>query len=446
MKVTGVLIVIAILLTSIVYVFEEKADVAKRSEIEKKSLLIDPTSLGELKSFRGKNFKINTLDKIFYTDSPRKKADNESVDAFFNEISGVKVKRILDENEVKGLSEAQIFNDDSDSFLEFEFQNKTIYFQLGKKLDFDQTFYLKVKEGNSEKIIIAEDSKPLDQVYMQEDAHRADGKYRKFKSMMDLPQFFFFDMRLFKREEYPKFDQIDSITIKSFRNKSYQILIQTNQTDPAPPPGIKIDEDQLNDSFQKLMGLKGQSYLSANLKELELKSEVVFKAGSEQFKIELYYDKKEKNYLCKTGDEEKFFLMEAGDVLPMFRPVQDYWNLYLPIKGNQIAKIIFPNVQVLLMFPENLQKYCIPDEKSNSRVIKQQNCTKLNRWLRSRPAYITHKSDLTKQITWDFSIELNSQVFSVGRLNGEGFVWDRVSDLLYNFSEALPMKDRDLLL
>lgn len=446
MKSTIVLFISAIVLTTIVYFVEEKGSEIQKVANEKKYMLFDPAELGEMRGFSGPNFNVVLEGTNYFSVNPKKRVDVQNVDAFFNEISGLRVKRVLSEEEIKDLDLKLIFPFDEKLFLKFTFEKKNLDFYLGKKLDFDQTFYMKMKDESSEKFVIVEDSRPMDEVYLQTEAHRADGKYRKFKALVELDQSFFYDLRLFKRENYPLFESIDKIVVESFRNRNFTILVQENSTDPAPPPGINIDLESMNDNFQKILGLRGQALLPRSKAALDKKSEISIESGNKIFKMQLFFDPKSKNYLARTEDEDLDFLMEQADVLPFFKPVQEYWNMSLPILGDQKIRMIFPQTEVTFVLPEKVEEYCIQDKNQNSRVIKQRACTKFNRWIRQKAMLVTFRSPLTKQITWSFEIEINSKIYAIGYLNQEGFVWDRASDLLYTFNEVVALRDRDILL
>jgi len=447
MKGTLILLGIAVLLTTSVYFFEEKAEVSKRETKEQQTMLFNPSELGELKAFSGNNFSIIVEGKSFFTVSPKKLVDQRNVDAFFNELSGLRVSRILSKEELAKVPYESMFASDSDKeVLLFKFSNKELTFKLGKKLEFDQSFYMEVDDGLEKKIVIAFDNRPADEIYMQNQAHRSDMRYKKFKSLIELDQNFFYDARLIKREQLLFLDNLDSIEIKSFRNKAYSLSILQNTSIPSPPNGVGLDIESFNHNFQDIMSLTAAKVVIDQKLEGELKSEIILKGANKQLSLKLYWEPKSKQYFAKIDNEEDIYIMQADHVTPFFRPVQDYWKMSLDWPDDNVVELIFDKVQMQIELPEKIEEHCRLIKPTSNRVLRQQACTQLNFFLRQRAITVAVDSPEVSSVEWGFDILINGRKYSVGTSSGEGLIWDREKNLLYTFVKPIPMREKDYLL
>lgn len=447
MKWTLGLLAIAVILTTSIYFFEERAEVKQRATQEQKTMLFDPDELGELKTFSGKNFAIKVEGKSYFSVSPKRLVDQRNVDAFFNELSGLRVSRILSDEELAKVPMSSMFNQESDkNKLFFSFAHKNLTFKLGQKLEFDQSFYMEVNDGKERKIVIAFDNRPIDEVYLQNEAHRSDMRYRKFKGLIELEQSFFYDMRLVKREQYPFLQQLSSIEIKSFRNKSYTLLISDNKTNPSPPQGVAIDTDSFNQNFQDIMSLNAGQVLLDQKLEGELKSEIILRGESKELSLKLFWQPMTKQYVATINDERDIYVMQADHVSSFFRPVQDFWQMSLDRPEAGIVELVFSKTQFKIEIPEQIEEHCRLITSMANRVLRQQACTQLNQFLRQRAVTISYDSPFVKTTKWEFDLVINGKKYAVGLHSGEGLIWDREKNLLYTFVKTIPTREKDYLL
>jgi len=447
MKGTLILLSIAVLLTTSIYFFEEKAEVSKRETKEQQTMLFNPNKLGELKAFSGNSFSIVVEGKSFFTLKPKKLVDQRNVDAFFNELSGLRVSRILSKEELAKVPYDSMFSSDSDKqTLHFKFSQKELVFKLGKKLEFDQSFYMEVDDGIEKKIVIAFDNRPADEIYMQNQAHRSDMRYKKFQSLIELDQNFFYDARLIKREQLPFLENLDSIEVKSFRNKAYSLSILKNTSIPTPPNGVDLDIESFNHNFQDIMSLTAAKVIIDQKMDGELKSEIILRGSGKKLSLMLYWQPKSKQYFAKIDDEKDIYIMQADHVTPFFRPVQDYWKMSLEWPDDNLIELVFDKVQLQIELPEKIEEHCRLIKPTSNRVLRQQACTQLNFFLRQRAITVAFDSPDVKSIDWSFEILFNGRKYSVGTSAGEGLIWDREKNLLYTFVKPIPMREKDYLL
>jgi hypothetical protein len=313
------------------YVFEEKDNRNSEAALAKKSALLDAESLGEITAIEG--IKINFVKRgAYYFDKETNlQLSDARLHEFFQILSGLKVKNFLNQEEVKKVG-ANFYIPDPTMKMTFHFEKGDLTFVLGKKLDFDQSFYMQVTKGNSTQMVIVNDESPDPGVYQSDEEYKkSDLKYKRIEILFLLTNKYFHDTRVFKDFNYVE-DKINfkSIVISTFRNKKYSISFEDSTTNPPAPKGINYFEENWVSFHKALSKLEGKSlYYPGDPKLLEeplSQFEVVDREGR-KYTLEVYKRYGQENgYFLKSTLNNVIYQLKPEDAQYFFVNVQDFWE------------------------------------------------------------------------------------------------------------------------
>jgi len=205
------LFIALIVALSLTYFFEEKRNKDKAEELARKTAILDVNEFGDLSSFSG--IKLNVLKKgeQYFAADNGLKLSPKKLEEFMKILSGLKIKKILSPEETKGIDRS-FYIPNNDLFLSFHFKNGDLKFNLGKKLDYDQTVYMEVTRGNFSQLMIVADESPDPNVYQSDEEYRrSEFKYQRLQML------FYLTMSFFMRRAYLLIFNI--LKIKSISNK-----------------------------------------------------------------------------------------------------------------------------------------------------------------------------------------------------------------------------------
>ena len=195
MKRNGILLLALIVLG----IFTYKMDEIKRLEIEKEDYqrhqLIDPKMMGRLVSFKTAHASLMFTTEGIFSERNREKMDGLKVQEFFDELQSLKVEKTIEKSEIEKFGAHHFFPNDTQHYFSFTFEGGKIDFILGHKLNFDETFYMKVIPAKGEeRYLIVRDTAPREGFYLKEDEYRSALAYLKLKGMMERGDSFFKNM------------------------------------------------------------------------------------------------------------------------------------------------------------------------------------------------------------------------------------------------------------
>jgi hypothetical protein len=322
-----ILFFVALSLGVFTYFFQELEDRQDYDESEKRGTLLDPQALGELKGFSLPGVKISKQGTQYLLLSGEI-VDERKVDWFMSILSGIKMKRVLPKDSLTESSRENFFPEENEK-VEFLFEKGKVTFILGKKLDFDQSFYMEVINGDEINHVVAFDSGPLDTVYEKKEGHRSDHRFRRFQSLFYLDEVFFRDYRIFRHWMNKKWSLLE-VELDSRRNRKFSLNFTDAQTTPKIPFFLAGEENEMRKFEELLVELKGKSYAQKVDADFEKEPLAVMTVNSSQgeARLTLIRSKRDKKaYFLRSGLDEKTYLIEDKYARLFFKPVQDFWNL-----------------------------------------------------------------------------------------------------------------------
>lgn len=319
-----VLFAVLIGLGTFTYFYEELGSTQRKVTANQKVQLFDVKSLGKLKGFETKNLQINFIDDLPFAGEFKHLVSKEKLDEIFEIFSKVKIKRFITKEEKSRSDEKFYFPKDSPT-LEFKFENSNVVFTLGNKLEFDQSFYMKVNDKTGENWVIAYDSSALDGAYSKHEFHRNDMKYRKIGAVFSLTNEYYYDTHIYPQIFYSNnFSVWKTMTIENIRNKKFSIDFESFTTDGE---SLVSERRDMFTYFQKKIG-------SLSAKKLWFKSEVLSGLLSEitltglqnkMLNLKLYKMKGlVEGYFLKASHSEVTFELDKKSVREFFFNAQDF--------------------------------------------------------------------------------------------------------------------------
>ena len=325
------LFIILVLLIIFIYFFEEIGGKNRRQVLEQEGLIFDAKDLGELKGFKTQNAELIKGRKKYYTVNKHVLVDDYKVNQVFALLSKIKVKRYLTDEEVKKQNIASYFPEDTVS-VTFIFNDANIKFNLGYKLDFDESFYMEVENANTSQWIIAYDSGPMEGIYSKKNRHNSSNKYDRIKSLLLLDDKFFYDMYIFKAQKKDSTFQIwDNVKINNIKEKkSFDLSFSKLQTSPNIFKGLIYNKKAIKDFGMRLLSLRGiditTQFSKIGLKNLLLKLE--FNIGFDNAQdVFLYSSYKGKNgFFLITDFDDVLYELEESSAKVLFQKYQSFWD------------------------------------------------------------------------------------------------------------------------
>jgi hypothetical protein len=313
------------------YVFEERSNKLSEAAQVKKGTLLDVESLGEIKAIKGIKLNFEKRGASYFDKDTGLKLSDARISEFFQILSMLQVKVFLDQADVNKVG-VNFYIPDPTMRMSFQFEKGDVTFVLGKKLDYDQSFYMQVIKGNSSQIVLVKDESADPGVYQSDEEYKkSDAKYKRLEIVFLLTNKYFHDTRVFKDFDYVE-DKINfkSITVSTFRNKKYSINFENSTTNPPAPKGINYFEENWVSFHRFLSKLEGKSlYYPGDMKLLDevlSQLEVVDREGR-KYSMEVYKRYGQENgYFLKTSLNNIIYQVKPEDAQYFFVNVQDFWE------------------------------------------------------------------------------------------------------------------------
>lgn len=351
------LFIALIVALSLTYFFEEKRNKDKAEELARKTAILDVNEFGDLSSFSG--IKLNVLKKgeQYFAADNGLKLSPKKLEEFMKILSGLKIKKILSPEETKGIDRS-FYIPNNDLFLSFHFKNGDLKFNLGKKLDYDQTFYMEVTRGNFSQLMIVADESPDPNVYQSDEEYRrSEFKYQRLQMLFYLTNVFFYETRLFTDFQYTE-DKINfkQIEIATFRNKKFTLNFEKSETIPPVYKGLNYFDQNWVEFLRTLNNIEAKTiFYPYNTNKLDEALSVfnIEDRNGKKYTLEVY--KKYGSlpgYFLKTSFNNILYELRAEEAKYFFVNVQDFWlkriypenseyefDLAFPKEGNKSFKI-----------------------------------------------------------------------------------------------------------
>ncbi len=315
----------------ITYIFEERSN--RNSEIAeaKRTELLNTEKMGEIRGIKGIKLSFIKNGEFFFDTENNLRLSQDRLGEFFQILSGMKVKTFLNQAEVEKVG-VNFYIPDPSMKMTFQFVKGEMTFILGKKLDYDQSFYMQVIKDNTSQIVIVNDESPDPGTYASDEEYKkSDAKYKRLEILFLLTNKYFYDNRVFKGFNYTA-DKINfkEISIATFRNRKYSVSFDTTTTNPAPPKGIGYFEENWVSFHSFLSKLEGKSlYYPVELNKLDeiLSQFNVVDRNGQKYTMDVYKKYGQENgYFLKTSLEDVIYQLRPEDAQYFFVNVQDFWQ------------------------------------------------------------------------------------------------------------------------
>jgi hypothetical protein len=342
---------ILILFIAMTYWFEERGANLYQQAEAKRTEVLNSENLGSLKAVTGIKIDIEKKGDQYFSRDNKIRLSNARLDEFFKILGGLKVKTFLTDEDVEKVGRKHYIPDDL-MRLNFHFEKGEIEFTLGKKLDFDQSFYMEVTQDDKKKIVIVNDESPDPGAYQSDkDYQVSDLKYKRLQMIFMLTNVYFYDSRVFK-DLYTdeKSIHFDHISISTFRNKKFIVNFKETKTLPEAPKGIAYFEDNWLSFHKSLSELTGRTviypYEESVLNDLLSQFEIVDREGRSII-LTLYKKFGEQNgYFLTSSLDKLLYVLKPEEARFFFVNVQDFWkkSLFLKNLEYQMSVTFFDNI------------------------------------------------------------------------------------------------------
>ncbi|MGZ3807520.1 MAG: hypothetical protein ACXVCE_05500, partial [Bacteriovorax sp.] len=304
--------------------------------------ILNAENLGELVGVKGIKIDFEKKGDQYFARDNHLLLSKPRLDEFFKILSNIKVKTFIKDEDVLKVGKAFYVPDEA-LRLSFQFEKGTIAFTLGKKLEFDQTFYMEVEKEGKKQIVIANDESPDPGMYESDkDYKRSDAKYKRLQVVFMLTNLYFYDTRVFKDlYQDDKLIHFDEISIATFRNKKFSINFKDTTTSPPAPKALGYFEENWLSFHRALTKMQGRtaiapyepSALSEVLSQMEIKDRA-------QRSITLTVYKKfgeQSGYFLTSSLDKVLYVLKAEDARYFFVNVQDFWRKNLAPKEKEYS-------------------------------------------------------------------------------------------------------------
>lgn len=335
MKKSNLILLIVLILSLVAtYFLIEKRNLDKSATLDKESKVLNFDKLGEIKRFTTqKADMVKEGDALFMRES-RYPVNNKRLEEVFTILSNIKTKSIVPSSEVQKVGRNFYIPDDQMK-IGFYFEDETIFFILGKKLDFDQSFYMEVvretKARAESAILIAYDSSPDNGVYQnEEEMKRSDAKYRRLQAIFFLGESFYNDLRIFK-DRYPEENiAIKEVSFATFRNKKFTVSFANTRTVPEAPRGVKYFDENWIEFYRNFISLSGSGLMLSFKKELlkePLSHVVITDRENKVEELTLYRKYGSLNgYFLVSTLEKTLMELDQERAKYLLLNIQDFWD------------------------------------------------------------------------------------------------------------------------
>lgn len=410
MKRNIVLLVIIVVLTSLIFQFEEKRERIDQSKKE----FLKTDKYGDLLKLQTPSITIIKKEGQSFVEKSGYQVEEQKLQYFFEILSNLRAERFIRPQSV----EEKHFFPDSTQKLTFVFENKTLEFTLGNKLQTSRSFYVKLVElpKGEEKWIVAKDHSPDTGIYSKEEINNSPFQYKRFHSLFYLDESFFHDTRIFKDSNM----ELSS----ALMDKTYSLDFINHTTTPAPN-GLKIKSKVIDEFKKGILQLRAQRIIYPfDHSKLERKM-TTFSLNEGTIKLTLYnsYEGKDGHYLVSSTDKA-LFEMRPASISYFFTPVQEFWVKKVVEKKLDEFKIEFPTDTSLHIGIKEGQIV-----EKNKRKLNKEQILKIINLLETEADYISTKRIKKKAI---FTLELPQMKLKTYEKNGEVIFYNQKSGMNFH--------------
>ena len=388
------------------YIFEEKSNRTAEAEHAKKTQLLDTEKLGDIQAIEGIKLNFEKRGDHFFAKDTNLQLSQPRLDELFQILAGLKVKTFLNQAEVAKVG-INFYIPDPTMKMTFRFEKGDLTFTLGKKLDFDQTFYMQITRGTDSQVVIVNDESPDPSVYQSDEEYRkSDAKYKRLEVVFLLTNKYFYDTRVFRDFKYTD-ERINfkNISIATFRNRKYAIDFEKSVTIPAPPKGIAYYEDNWVSFLEFLTKLEGKNlYYPAEpalLTEILSEFEVVDREGR-KYTLDLYKKYgEEAGYFLKTTLDNIVYQLKPEDAQYFFVNVQDFWQKRITPKEKEFNfKVTFLDnkTETVKISDKELFKVFPTDSKYTEGTIRALEFKRLLEFFKTEGNHISELTESPSEI------------------------------------------------
>lgn len=335
----GALFLLLIGLLTFTYYHEEMGHkfFNKSAKDEQSAKLLELKEYGALKEVKLLKTHLILGEKGIHTQNGLMVAP-EKWQGFLRSLGPLRIKRGLNLEEIKQAGGREKFFPFSHIKMSFVFEKDIVHFELGKKLDFEQSFYVAVKTKKQERFYLAFDSSVMEGVFKKEIEHRADNHYRKFLSLFHLKEDFFLEHRLGRLMDLGE-DKITHVDFNNFRNRSFQLNFLEGTTTPTPPQGYQVNTEALSKWRGELEQIHvKKTILPTTRPEGEL-GNITFKSAQKEYQLNLYQTYQgQHGYFVQMDQQGPLYQIEQKGAKVILNHYQAFWHLS-PIKVKNLNQV-----------------------------------------------------------------------------------------------------------
>jgi hypothetical protein len=396
---------VLIALITYVYFTEERKSIELNKRREAQEKLFDASNFGKIKEVSAANFLVFEKNNGLFVEKDFE-VNLKNFNTFMDQLLKINVMRIFTDEEQKQIDK-KLIQREKPARLTMVFENNEITFEIGKKIEFSQDFYLKVtnKKRNKSYWTVARLKESYTVGNQQKDSYRSAQPYNQALSIFNLDADFFKD-----KNPFDSISPITKVLIQSFRNKEYELNFALKTTEPMPPGNVKINEARVKNYVDTIK----QVQFMKILKKGELDDLVGY----------LFFDKKKKFTLYRKHNDQKGYYLLADDFVyvlsgqsfrALFAPHQSFWYKRLPAAS------------------ENIKIENMKDE-----LILKSKLTDKNIWTRlfSREANHVSKQDV-KKFNAEYKLTTGKQTYLVRQEGGTIEVLDTNQGVIFHFFEEI---------
>lgn len=442
-KTNLILFVVLMLALGLTYLLIEKRNLDKSLSEDREAKILNFDKLGDIKRFTTQKADIVKEGDLFFMRESRYPVNGKRLDEVFSVLSNIKNKSLVPATEVQRVGK-KFYIPDEQMKLGFYFENETVYFILGKKLDFDQSFYMEVvresNQGAESALIIAYDSSPDSGVYQSdEEMQKSDAKYRRLQAIFYLGESYYNDLRIFKERYTEESITFKEVSIATFRNKKFSINFEKTKTNPEAPKGVKYFDDNWIEFYRNFIQLTANGIMLSYKKELlkePLSQVVITDRDNKTEELTLYRKYGSLNgYFLVSSLERALLELEREKAQYFLLNVQDFWDKKIEIPGKTFELSLFDQkrVNIAKMMVRDLELFraekLMGNEPDNINVKKLVDLLKAN----ANHLSIVEKSDqeLVKKARFYFA--LNKKLYSVIYEDSLLILLDQELNIMYHY-------------
>lgn len=299
--------------------------------------LFDAQPFGELTGLKFDKVSIVKKDSRWVDMSSDYPVDGEKLKLILDTLGNLKVQQELMMDDLAKAGRETFFPIGSKKF-SFIFQNGDVAVMIGKKLDYEQSFYVEVvlKLSDSRalhKFVLAYDSTPQTQPLSEDEYRKNPFKYAKLRAMLSVREDYFHDTHLFKSpfvsNEMLDFGNWKQVDVKNIRNRNFSIFPLQNKTSPLPPLGVAYNPDEMGSSLKRILKMQAASVYFPIKKE-NLKDEVgelVITGKTQVISLRAFkkYGSLEGNFVLPSF-EQSIYEISNETMKLFFMSTQDFWE------------------------------------------------------------------------------------------------------------------------